>query len=537
MVTRLRALALAALVCCACSGPPTDDGIPGVDPESVEPQVASKIETARERVRREPRSADAWGALGQLLQAHDLQRRAASAYDRAMELAPEDYRWPYLAALARWRSDVVESIGFFERAAKLDSDNHALYVHFGTALLRAGEPSRAAAEFRNALSLNPRSSHARLGLARVALVHGDTAAALDELREAARIGPDQAELHLLLAQVHGRGGDEASAERERDAARRTPRYRAPDPVVEAMQAESVSSHAHSRRGRRLVAEGRLELAERELRRALEYRSSPQAHAQLGRVLALREKLDEAIEQLEAALRLAPEDLLILIDLGTALSDRGDLERAAELLTEAVRLDPTAAGAHFNLGRARFRQGSAARSIPHYEEALRLAPTEGEIHTRLGIALAAVDRTDEAVSHWRRALEFRPGDADALLALATVLAQRGNHAEAIRLAERSYGTEPGRGETSLLFAWLLATAPRSADRNGEKAIALLDGLGREHPRTADVLAAALAETGRFDEAVRAAEQGLRAAEEQGEAALAAAMRQRLQGYRNGRPHRE
>jgi spermidine synthase len=58
-----------------------------------------------------------------------------------------------------------------------------------------------------------------------------------------------------------------------------------------------------------------------------------------------------------------------------------------------------------------------------------------------------------------------------------------------------------------------------------------------PSVADTLAAAYAAAGRYDEAVRVAEQALRQVEAGGPPALAEQVRARLALYRAGRPYRE
>ncbi len=129
---------------------------------------------------------------------------------------------------------------------------------------------------------------------------------------------------------------------------------------------------------------------------------------------------------------------------------------------------------------------------------------------------------------------------ALHALARIAIRRGDHAEGIGRLQRAVGLAPRRAELRLALAWVLATAPRAADRDGVQAEAIArevrDAL-LERPDAADTLAAALAELGRFDEAVAEAERALRLAREHQLPATARAVEQRLESYRRSRPHRE
>ena len=77
-----RSLPLLALAWIACGAPV---GIPSVNYEGMESQVAEQIEHSRRSVSSEPTSAAAWGALGMSLHAHDLFSEAGECYRRAAE--------------------------------------------------------------------------------------------------------------------------------------------------------------------------------------------------------------------------------------------------------------------------------------------------------------------------------------------------------------------------------------------------------------------------------------------------------------------
>lgn len=66
----------------------------------------------------------------------------------------------------------------------------------------------------------------------------------------------------------------------------------------------------------------------------------QAYEYLGEIYMQRREFDHAIETLEFAKQLSPEDDRISFDLATIYQTRGELERAKRYLTEAVELAPT-----------------------------------------------------------------------------------------------------------------------------------------------------------------------------------------------------
>jgi spermidine synthase len=92
-----------------------------------------------------------------------------------------------------------------------------------------------------------------------------------------------------------------------------------------------------------------------------------------------------------------------------------------------------------------------------------------------------------------------------------------------------------------LAWLLATSPDASVRDPADALRLAEGLRQEtREPTADLLdtlAAAYAAAGRFDEAIRSAEQAVALAEAEGAVELAQMIRERLSNYRARKPYTE
>lgn len=161
-----------------------------------------------------------------------------------------------------------------------------------------------------------------------------------------------------------------------------------------------------------------------------------AHNNLGIVFAQSGRIDEAIAEGQAAVRLEPGYAEARNNLGLSLARAGRLPEALMQLREAVRLRPGLAGAHLNLGRTLFYSGAFEAAIGEFGEALRLEPEMAEArnglraaHNNFGNQLEQAGRLDEAAAEFRKAVASDPENAGVRRNLARALHALGRDAEA------------------------------------------------------------------------------------------------------------
>ena len=539
----LLVVAIALVVLAACTreqAPPAAFDVPNIKSWTGEPQVAAKIRRVRQEVLDAPDSAGVVGRLGMVFHAHELHAEAIACYRRAEELAPQEPRWPYVAALATAETDLGGAVGDFERAVALQPGRPAVHVSFGDVLSRLGRSEEAAEQYRQALALAPETTHALYGLAQAALGRGEVEMAAEHLERAATLASYHGEVHARLAQVYQRLGRTDDDERERLRAGAYPgSSRTPDPFLAEVWAEAVNSRAYTERGRRLAESGRFAAAEAEFRKVLEIRpGNARDFSNLGGALTGQEKLEEAIGQYRKALEVAPNDTYALNNLAMALAGQGDVEGAAEHLRRAIELESDYADAHRNLGLMHARQGRHEEAIDHYRAAIAANPSLARAHNDLGTSLAGRGEIEQAIEHWRQALEIDRRELSALHNLAVALIQGGEHREAVEWLRRGLETAPNSSRLVSLLAWELATAPDHSLRDAAEAERLARRVYNafsDRPQMGDVLAAALAAQGRFDEAVAVAEGALAQARRAGQRSLEAQIGLHLNLYRRQRAY--
>lgn len=131
------------------------------------------------------------------------------------------------------------------------------------------------------------------------------------------------------------------------------------------------------------------------------------------------RIDDAIAQLQEALRLDPSLAEAHSNLGSALRSQGKLDEAVSHFREAIAIAPRLAEAHNNLGVARAAQGALDEAVLHFRRAVEARPDYADARTNLGLGLRLQGKNDEAIVHLRRALEINPRDEDARKALGVL----------------------------------------------------------------------------------------------------------------------
>jgi protein O-mannosyl-transferase len=264
----------------------------------------------------------------------------------------------------------------------------------------------------------------------------------------------------------------------------------------------------------------------------------EAHYNLGLDLFQKGKVNEAIAQYQEALQINPDYAEAHNNLGNAFFQMGKMEEAIAQEQEALRIKPDNAETHYNLGNTLLQTGKVDEAITQYQAALQIKPDFVEAHNNLGKVLLQEGRTEEAIAQLQTVLQINPAYTTARLNLGNILLQKGNAADAIVQYQKALQIEPDNPQVQNTLAWLLATCAEASLRNGEKAVRLARQAnaltGGENPAVLHTLAAALAETGRFGEAVQSAQKAIALAQATGQQELTAQLNEELKRYKAGLP---
>ena len=170
-------------------------------------------------------------------------------------------------------------------------------------------------------------------------------------------------------------------------------------------------------------------------------SDASAHTFLATKYLAAGRVQEAVSQLEEAIRLKPDDAEAHNNLGSAFQLLGRTEEATKHLREALRLKPDDSRVHFNLGNALLASGEPDESMREFRRAIAIDPEDADAHYNLAVVLGSLDRIDEAVVHLERVLDINPRRADAHHNLGAALGSQGKLDDALRHANEALRIRP------------------------------------------------------------------------------------------------
>jgi tetratricopeptide (TPR) repeat protein len=404
---------------------------PEVKADALEPVVLTAIGVARERALKEPASAEAWGDLGKVFLANELQDEANVCFAQAERLDARNPRWPYFQG-GTWQSrgDYAAALPFLRRAADLcagaEADNVVPRLLLAETLLTLGRADEAEAELRQAGDRRPDDARVHYDRGLLAAARQDWPAARDHLRRCLGSPYARQKACVQLAAVSRRLGEAAAAEDFRRQADRLPAdLEWGDPFVAEYLHWAVRKRARYRLAEQLEAAGRPADAVAVLGPlARDYPDDYLPHLTVGKLLGQTGDLATAEQALRTARRLAPDKVQVYYYLSLVLFRRGEegerqgggdrgraaFAEAAAMARRAAALKPDYGFAHMALGLALKRLGRANEALAAFRQAVRCNPEFAEMHYHLGEALAESGRAEEARPRLEQALRLAPPGA-------------------------------------------------------------------------------------------------------------------------------
>ena len=235
---------------------------------------------------------------------------------------------------------------------------------------------------------------------------------------------------------------------------------------------------------------------------------------------------------------APHNFRGHLGLGLALQGENKFDQAVAAFERAIELNPSYAMAHHSLGVLQVAQGRADEAISHYEQAIRFSAGYVLAYRNYGNLLARQGDYHGAMELYTKAAAVQPPNEATYRVIAHTLLRVRRYKEAADALQAAVNLKPDSLVDVAWLAWVRATAPDAELRDGEEAVRLANQAVRatryQDSGAMTILAAAYAEAGRFDEAIRTARQTLGLARAAGDEEFTKKARNRLSLLQQQRP---
>lgn len=188
----------------------------------------------------------------------------------------------------------------------------------------------------------------------------------------------------------------------------------------------------------------------------------EAHANLAAALRARGQLDAAVASGRRALQIRPDFAEAYNNLGVTLLDVGQPDDAVANYRRALQIKPDFAEAYNNLGSALKELGQLDGAVTSYRRAIELKPDFAKAYSNLGIILRELGQLDGEMESYRRALEIDPECSEAMLGVGQLCMANGEMAEAEGLFRKALEIKPDDLEARFLLAQV--SKAKAGDQN-------------------------------------------------------------------------
>ena len=213
--------------------------------------------------------------------------------------------------------------------------------------------------------------------------------------------------------------------------------------------------------------------------------------------------------------------------------------AIEAFSHALKSDPENVMAYNNRGICWFFKGDADRALADYTRALEINPLFSEAYINRGEIWVSKGLYKRAIVDYTVAIDIDPSDAEAYYHRGASWFKKGDCGRAIIDLKKAMDIRPNTPVFYNQMAWILAVCPKAEYRNGQTAVVLATEAVKSRPEasTLDTLAAAYAESGNFEAAIKTQERVIQRLEKEGKNDLLPESLERLESYKGKKPWRE
>lgn len=458
--------------------------LPTPDLSKLPPAQANDLRKVREQFESKkatlvgPALAEVYALLGAAYANAGFLDVAQLALEDATLLAPKDGRWVYASGvLARAQGQTAVAQNFFELALQLDQDYLPIRVVVAQSRIDNGNLAGARKLLDDYVAKHTDQAVPYAMLGKIALQQKRYADAVTETQRAIALAPQANSLYATLADAQAGAGNAGAAAAARAKAGDIKPSLA-DPLAMGLIGNSASGGARP--------------------------ADPVAtHASNAASLLQLKQYSGARTELDSALKLRPNDAVLLSMYSRVEAAAGDLPGARSRATAAIAADPRNPLGYLSQGVALEMAGDDAGAAQAYAQAVRLDPKMAEARSLLGSLSLRTGNYDAAIGNYRALVRLDLNDGSAWNRLVAAYVVAGKCSSALGDVNDLLAKDSGNKPVLLLFVRLASTCPAATAAQRRGALEYGVKLYKDKPTApvSEAFALALAANGRWDQAVQ------------------------------------
>jgi superkiller protein 3 len=332
---------------------------------------------------------------------------ASAAFGKATALMPNSAKAYFNLGLAQFQlAHLDDALVAFRHTLTLDPKLRGANLFSGIVQYRKNDYPAAIASLQREIQIDPANAKALMWLGVTQLGAGDSAAASVALDKAAQLSPGDVDILYHRGRAHMLVSKES--------------------YEQMYKADPDSWRVHQALAQSFVEADRLEDAANECQVALRLRpSEPGLHEELGDIYWKQNQLEKAESAFQDELKIDTESLSSMYKLGVVSLERAKPEITVAMIGEVLRRAPKYLDAHYQMGRAQAQLGQVDAAIASFSAAVADA--------------GQTDRESLRQSYYQLAQLYRraqqPEESKKALASFMQLKQQSDEAQAQKLEDK------------------------------------------------------------------------------------------------------
>lgn len=421
--TSLIIVAMAWMVTSCGDDGPQAFSAPAVDLTDLEGPVRGTIDLRIEEAEKE-NTPSAISRLGRVLHAHKYYSEAADLYQTALDRGGDEFTNLYLRGCALKIIEPEGAIAPFEAALTHRNDYAPLLLRLGLLLEQLGQTDQAEVHLVRSLEISD-FGQAHLALGRIALLSGKKKPAIEYLKRACELLPADGAPFEALARAFRASNKQVSAKKASAVAAKQASKKSgfPDALMASVVSEGRSFAAYKQRSNIYLSAGHVDQALEWIDRALLVQpENVDGLFDKATILHVMKQHEKALALCEMILKVRP-DMADASDLSAhCLKNLNRVAESIKVLTRAIENNPS--DIHLKCSLAFFLTGKDTEQAKKLlAEAIKIDPVARQPRIQLASVLSSERNYDLAESQYNEALSYHPLDATLRLQYCTLLGQQ------------------------------------------------------------------------------------------------------------------